>query len=252
VLGLAGVVALVGLWWLVAAGGQSVRLPTPGAVAGAVREDFDDIPALATTTYQHSGLWQALLYTTWSVVTGVAVGVLAGVTVGVTIARSPIVRRLLDAPLLVVGTVPVLVLLPFLVLWFGTSRLAQAGLVVVATFVTVAVVTQNACAAAARRYEQYALCLGASRGRVLRHVVLPAVVPDVIGAVRVAFAAGWGLQTVGELIGGSGGVGRIIQAMANLSRTEDVIGAVLCIGIIGVAIDAVLQQTGRWVTRWQE
>jgi ABC-type nitrate/sulfonate/bicarbonate transport system permease component len=251
-LGVLGVALIVAAWWAIAAGGQAVRLPTPPAVVDAVLRDFSDIPALATTTYHRGGLWDALLYTTRNVVTGVTIGVLAGVAVGAATARNVTLRRLFDVPLVVLGTVPILILLPFLVLWFGTSRLGQAGVVIVYTFVTVVVVSQQACATAARRYEQYARSLGASSARTVREVILPAIVPDLIGAVRLAFAAGWGLETVAELIGGSGGVGRIIQAMANLSQTEDLIGAVLCMGIIGVGLDAFIQLAGKRVIRWQE
>ena len=61
---------------------------------------------------------------------------------------------------------------------------------------------------------------------VLRDVVLPAIVPEVLGAVRVCFAAGWGFEAIAEILGAQHGIGRIIQTMGTQSATAELMASV--------------------------
>ena len=87
---------------------------------------------------------------------------------------------------------------------------------------------------------------------MLRHVLLPAVVPPAIGGVRVALATGWSFEAVAELLGGSKGTGKLIQTLQGMSATADIMAALAALAIVGVAVDAIVAATGKWVVRWQE
>ena len=143
-------------------------------------------------------------------------------------------------------------LLPFLTMWFGTDRIAQNGLVIFYAALTVAVVAQQATLGIAGRFEQYATSLGASQGRILFRVILPAIVPEVLGAVRASLAAGWGFETVAEILGAPNGAGRLIQVFSVAVMTPDIIGVLICVGVVAVLIDAVVAAVGSWMVRWQE
>ncbi|HEY8548152.1 MAG TPA: ABC transporter permease subunit, partial [Acidimicrobiales bacterium] len=115
-----------------------------------------------------------------------------------------------------------------------------------------AAVTQQAVANVDRHHLDFGACLGASRRQLLWHVTRPAVTPAVVGALRVSVALGWSFATVSELIGGQRGTGKIIQAMAQLQRTADVMAAVLAVAAVAVVVDALIARVGRWTVRWQE
>ena len=128
---------------------------------------------------------------------------------------------------------------------------AQTGLVIFFTFVTMAAVVRNAVGNVAGSYEQSATALGASRSTVLA-VVLPAIVPEVLGAVRVCFAAGWGFEAIAGDPRGQHGIGRIIQAMGTQSATPELMASVLWLAIVAVAVDGLLILVGKWTIRWSE
>jgi ABC-type nitrate/sulfonate/bicarbonate transport system permease component len=247
-----GVALLVGLWWLVAASTDPVRLPDPPAVLDAIRADWSTIPALQFVAFQSGGIADALRWTTVNVVVGVAVGTGAGFVVGAVLGSSRVLRELAHVPMLLLGTLPVLVLLPFLLTWFGTARFVQSGLVIAFAFVTVSAVVQRATIDVGAAYSGYAATLGAGRSRLVRSVLLPAALPPAVGAVRVAAAAGWGFETVAELLGGQDGIGKLIQAMQGLSATADIMAAVVCVGVAGLILDAAIAALGGWVVRWKE
>lgn len=251
-LALIGVGVVIGIWWLIALGSDPVRIPSPQIVWQALIDDWNEIPALSFIAFQSGGIKQAVGYTAMNVVVGVGIGASIGFVVGALLGRSRLARETLSPALFVMSTVPVLILAPFLTIWFGTARIVQAGLVIVFALVTVAAVTQQATLDVGERYTNYAASLGARRSLLLRAVILPAIVPAAIGGIRVAAAAGWSFATVSELLGGNQGVGKLIQTMQGLSATADIMAAVIALGIVAVLVDAVIRLVGTWVVRWQE
>ena len=247
-----GVGLVLVVWSLAAAATEPVRIPSPILVFQAIRENLFEIRALEFASFGSGGIIQNLTYTAVNVLIGVGAGAVAGFAIGLLIGRVRVIRDLLEPPLLFVGTVPVLVLLPFLSLWFGTGRLATNGMVIFYTMVTVAVVTQQATTNISNYYDNYALSLGASSTRVLLQVIRPAVIPEVLGAVRVALAFGWGFQAIAEVLGGQIGAGRVIRVYAQYAATAEILSIVFCVGVLAVVIDGIVAGIGRWVVRWQE
>ncbi len=252
VLAALGVGLVLVMWTLAAAATEPVRIPSPILVFEAISQNLVEIRALEFASFGSGGIIQNLTYTAVNVLMGVAAGAVAGFAIGLLIGRVRIVRNLLEPPLLFVGTVPVLVLLPFLSLWFGTGRLASNGMVIFYTMVTVAVVTQQATTNISNYYDNYALSLGASSTRVLLQVVRPAVIPEVLGAVRVALAFGWGFQAIAEVLGGQIGAGRVIRVYAQYAATAEILAIVFSVGVLAVVVDGIVAGVGRWVVRWQE
>lgn len=247
-----GLGLVIGAWWLLALGTDPIRLPPPDVVWETFLADFDAIPALQFVAFQEGGIGDALVFTTTNVLLGVALGSAIGFPLGALLGRVRVARDLLEPPLIVASTIPVLTLAPFLVIWFGTGRIVQSGMVILFSLVTVAAVTQQATQQVGERYTQYASSLGAGQRAILRYVVLPAVVPAAVGAVRVALAAGWSFATVAELLGGNAGIGKLVQTMQGISATADIIAAVLALGVVAVLVDAVVTAAGRFLVRWQE
>lgn len=251
-LGVVGLGAVVAGWWFLSTQMQAVQLPAPDVVWRAMWANLWEMPALSYATFQSGGIADGLVYTTQNVFIGVGLGLAVGLTIGLVMGRVRIADALLEPVLVVLGTVPVLILLPFIVTWFGTARLAQTGLVIFFTFVMTAAVVRNSVGNVAGSYEQSATALGASRSTVLREVVLPAIVPEVLGAVRVCFAAGWGFEAIAEILGAQHGIGRIIQAMATQSATPELMASVLWLAVVAVLVDGALVLVGRWTVRWNE
>jgi ABC-type nitrate/sulfonate/bicarbonate transport system permease component len=251
-LAVAGVALLVAVWALIASATDPLRLPTPGTVWETLRADWVTVPALEFVAFQAGGIRDALLHTTINVILGVAIGASCGFVVGAVLGRWRTARELLQIPLLVLSTMPVLVLLPFLLQWFGTARIVQSGLVIVFAFVTVAGVVQQATREVGSRYGDYASTLGAGERRIVFSVLLPGALPATVGAVRVAAAAGWSFAAVAELLGGQAGTGKLIQAMQGLSATPDIMATVLAVGVAALILDAAIAAAGGFVVRWKD
>ncbi len=251
-LGIAGFLIIGLVWQAIALVSDPARLPAPTDVISIVGDRWSSVPSLEYVTFQEGGIGSALGYTTVNVLVGVGIGAVLGVPVGILLARWLMFRLVVEPALLFVGTMPLLIMLPFITLWFGTARIAQSGLVIVFSFLTVAFAVQSAARGVGERYAEWAACLGASQARILREVILPAVTPDLVGALRLALAAGWGLQVIAELLGSEFGVGRLIQVTSQVTATQDLMATLVCLAAVALIVDSVVAALGKATVRWTE
>jgi taurine transport system permease protein len=247
-LGLAGAIAL---WWGLALQVGPSRLPTPPQQAAALVEVVWHSPVLAAQPGGTGRLTGDLGYTTTWCLAGVTVGGGLGVAVGLAMGWSPAVRGLLAAPIEVFRTIPPLAAIPFVLMWLGPSATTQFLVLVFYSFLRLVINAVEAIRNVPPVLIQFSRTLGATRGQAYRTVVLPAIVPELAGGMRVALAAAWGLEIVAELLGSPAGIGKLFAYLVPLLRPDLIIALIVWVTLVAVAFDQlVLVPIVRWSTRW--
>ncbi len=251
ILGLVGLVLLVGLWqWL------SLQLPLsqlapPRDVINNLAGNFLLDPPMEAFGFGPVGYGGLMLYTIENVLMGTAIGGLVGVIGGLALARTRLVRHALEPILLTLGTLPILAAAPLLVLWFGIVSYTQVMLVAAYTAILLVQFAQRAADNLDPVYEARARTCDAPRWAQLRMILLPAVIPEILGGLRISLAFGWGLEAFSETLGAPSGIG---QAILTLSNTDDVTGILACVLLIGltaIVFDVVLVLAARAVSVWK-
>ncbi len=250
--GILGATVLLLVWWALAAKLGPLRLPDPWTVFTAIRANWWSIPAMQYIAMQAGGIGDALTFTVVSVLVTVAVGAALGTLIGIALPHVTLLRLTMTPALVVLGSTPLLILLPFLVQWFGSGRFVRSGIVVIFTFVVMATVCVRSSTQAVGSYGQYARSLGAKPAFEMWHVVFPALVPDLIAGLRVSLSAAWSLEAVAEIVGGKSGTGRIISTMAHLANTTVILAVVVCLCIAAVAVDGILTFLARRSVAWRD
>ena len=93
---------------------------------------------------------------------------------------------------------------------------------------------------------------GATKLQILTRVVIPTVLPDIFGGMRVAMGAAWLTIVAAELTGGTSiGLGRMMVDYAELLKIAEVIVGMLLVGAIGFALNEVLLLMERRLFRWR-
>lgn len=193
-----------------------------------------------------------LMYTTFTVVVGVTVGSAMGVLSGLSSARWSIVEKIASPITLIFGTVPMIAIAPFFLILFGIVAWAQIVLVAFYSLIMVHIYTLRALRNVNPRYAEYAYTLGASVDRVFTKVCFPAAIPEIFGGIRTAFATAWGLAAIAELLGTKWGVGRLIITLWTVYDATSMIAIVLMLGLIAMALDALIVLLRIWMTRWAD
>lgn len=250
VFGLLGLVLLVAVWWALTRMISRTALPLPQDVFQRVGENFFSAPELALYGVGENGLLDSIIYTVENVLLAVAIGGTLGTLAGLSSARVRLLRELIDPIVLTAGTIPILVTAPFFLIWFGVARVSALLLVVLYVSTILYIFAQRAADNLDPVYDEAARTLGASRTRMIRDVLIPGTVPEILGGIRIALAGAWGLEAIAELLGLPNGIGKVIQVLAQQADAEGILAALVFLGAVAVVFDGLTASAFRWLTRW--
>jgi sulfonate transport system permease protein len=142
--------------------------------------------------------------------TGLAIGALFGGASGLAVSWSNWSRRLVALPLHLVRTLPLLAMVPLFQLWFGTYFVGKIIFIAYGVGVIFFVGVANAVRNVPEIYIDNALALGATRLRLYRTVILPAIFPELRSTVLLSLGTGWAATLGAEYLGAQSGLGYII------------------------------------------
>lgn len=250
VLGVAGLLLFVAVWWALAHVISRTQLPLPQDVFQRVGQDFFGAPELALYGVGENGLLDGMLYTAKNVLLAVGIGATIGTVGGLASARFDLLREVIDPVVLTAGTIPILVTAPFFLIWFGVGQASALLLVVVYVSTILYIFAQRAAYNLDPVYEEAARTLGATRGQTIRNVLIPGTAPEILGGVRIALGGAWGLEAIAELLGQPNGIGKTIQVLSQQTDMEGIMAALVFLGTVAVVFDALTATGFRWLTRW--
>ncbi len=160
-------------------------------------------------------------------------------------------RSFLRLPIDGLRAIPPLAFVPIFFMLLGRTLLAQLTSLILYSFLLIVINTVNAVDNVLPIYQRFAYALGAKRGRVFRTVILPAIVPELIGGVRVGIIWGWGLQVIIEMMGAQTGIGKVLLLTQQLNALDLIfIGAIWVVLLAGM-MDLIFYVVIRYVIRWQ-
>jgi NitT/TauT family transport system permease protein len=233
------VVALVAAIELIviAFGIRPYYLPRPSAIATAIA---------ATPQAYLGGIWRTFLETALGFVAGSAFGVLVAI-----VFHRWVMLKDLFFPLFVVSqTIPVIAFGAIVVLWFGNTLLAKAVISFYISFLPVTVNTKLGFDAVDPRQIALMRSFGAKDAQILRRIYLPAALPQLFVALKLASSLALVGAIVGEWFGDTTGLGvLLLQAMYN----ENVIGiwaTIVCSAALGMTLYGFVSYAEQRVVFW--
>ncbi len=245
-----GLAIIFSSWWVLSLFMEPARLPSPPMVFKVFFQSLFYYPKIALLGGGRGGFAPHLLYTARNYFIATSIGIISGVAVGLLMAWSKTILDFLEPPLEFLRTIPSLAALPFFLMWFGPGALSQVALILFYCFVMIVINVLNAIRDVDPVYPRFALTLGATRAQVFRTVILPAIIPELLGGVRVALAASWGFVVVAELMGSFYGVGKLFVIFMPYFHTTGIIVGVIWILLLAVSTDLTFMRVTRRITRW--
>ncbi|WP_315713201.1 MULTISPECIES: ABC transporter permease [unclassified Bradyrhizobium] len=234
---------LLATWWIAAAVAGSAKLPLPSAVlAVAVAE------ARSGALFLHLGatLARVALAFTLSMTLGSAIGFLMG--------RSQLANRLGDPWLILLLNLPALVVIVLAYIWAGLTEVAAIAAIAINKLPTAVVTLREGARALDPSLDEMAKVFAFSRGRILRHVLLPQLAPYIAAAARSGLSLVWKIVLVAELLGRPNGIGFEIGVAFQLFDIPLLLAYSLSFAAVVLVIEAVIvqpfeQRASRWRLR---
>jgi taurine transport system permease protein len=238
-------VLLLGWWiashrrWL-----PAVLLPTPEDV-------LHKLIVLNTEGFDDATLGQHLLASLSRIAIAFVLAVLTAIPAGLLIATNRIVRGALDPLIEFYRPIPPLAYLPLMVIWFGIGELSKVLLIYLTILAPLTIATASGASRVAKSRLQAASSLGATPLKLLRYVVLPSALPDILTGVRIALGAGWSTLVAAELIAATRGLGFMVYSASRFLVTDVVLAGILVIGAIALVLEIGLRRLQKHLTPWQ-
>jgi ABC-type nitrate/sulfonate/bicarbonate transport system permease component len=216
---------------------ENYLLPAPSEVAQAL---VDDRSLLLTDTW----------VTGREVVLGFALALAVGVAIAVLLHLFPLLRRTFYPLVVASQAVPVIVIAPILVIWFGFGIAPKLMVIALICFFPIVVNTLDGFASVDRAQVRMLRTLDASRADVFRHLELPSALPYLFSGAKVAVAVAVIGAVFGELVGSDAGLGHAIQIGTAQLLTARVFAAVLILSLMAIALFALVAALERWAVPW--
>lgn len=233
------------LWQLLVVVVDSRFFPGPLAIVQAFSRLAVNGDTFGYTLWEHS--WASLQ----RVLVGFTLAVLAGVPMGLLMGLNPWLYANTRVVLEPFRFIPPIAWIPLAIIFFsGLTRFAF--LIFLGAFFPVFTAALIGVARVEPIHKKVALVYGAAKPWILAHFVLPTVLPDILGGMRVAMGAAWLTIVAAELAGGiSTGLGRMMVNYSELVQIPEIVVGMLLIGAIGFFMNEMLLLVEKRLFRWR-
>ncbi|MDX6652364.1 MAG: putative hydroxymethylpyrimidine transport system permease protein [Solirubrobacterales bacterium] len=240
------VIGLIGAWQLAASVGwlasalkiQDFLVPAPSAIADSLWHDRSLLAEEGWVTLRE-------------IVLGFGLAALLGIGFAAVLHLSPALRRALYPLLVASQTVPIIVVAPILVVWFGFGIAPKLAIIALICFFPITVNTLDGLGSVDREMVKLMRTLDASRWQVLRRVEAPAALPFAFSGAKVAVAVAVIGAVFGEWAGSEAGLGHLmLQASAQL-ETARLFAAVVVLSVFAIGLFGLLSLLERRLAWWR-
>ncbi|HYX64394.1 MAG TPA: ABC transporter permease [Burkholderiales bacterium] len=183
---------------------------------------------------------------------GFGAAALVGGLLGLAMGRSPLAAALLEPLFSGTYAVPKLALFPIFIFVFGLGSLSKVALVFLECLYPMVIITAQGARHVPRALLWSAQNMGASRWTTLRRVVLPATMPYVFAALRVALPVALIVVVITEMISSVDGLGYLISYSLSSLKTDRILALVVVISALGLALDRGLLALRDRLVYWEK
>ena len=168
-----------------------------------------------------------------------------GIPLGIFIGRCLLARNLFNPVIQFLRPISPLAWIPLAMLWFGIGDKPAIFLIFLACFFPLVVSTTIAVSSINKVYFQVASNFNFTRSETLLKIIIPAIIPDLVTALRLTVSIAWLVVVAAEMIAVQSGLGYLILDSRNALRMDYVMVGMIVIGLIGLILDLIVTQMGK-------
>jgi sulfonate transport system permease protein len=209
---------------------------------------FATLAALAET----GELWTHVWTTLWRVLVGFFIGAVAGIALGALSGSTQTARRILDPTLQALRAIPSIAWVPLFILWLGIFEASKVALIAVGVFFPVYLGIAGAILSVDRKLVEVGHVFRLSRYKLAKRILLPAVLPEAVIALRSGLGLGFMFVVAAEFMGASEGLGYLLVDGQQMGKPDQILAAIIAFALLGKTADSLLVYATRPLVRWQD
>jgi len=245
-LSVATVAAVLLLWAVVGASGRIDPLLLP-----PLTSLWTELRDLIVSGYNGMSLGRQVTASFARALTGFLLAIAFGIPMGILVGSSRVAEAIFQPFLGFFRPIPPIALIPLFIFYFGIGELSKIILIAITAFWYITLNTTAGVRSVPVDLVLAAQSLGLTRSQVFRKVVIPAALPHIFVGLRVGMALCWALVVAAELIAAQVGLGFMIMDATNFFRIPTVFIGIGIIGLIGLALELILNVVERRTLHWR-
>jgi len=196
------------------------------------------------------GLLTTIGWTSFRVVSGLAIGFALGVTVGALIHYVRIFRNLVQPLVLMLAPISPVAWLPVAIFVFGVGDVPAIFLVFITVFFMIVLATVAQIGSVPKNYLHVARIMGATERQTFWRVILPAILPSLFMTLRLNLFAAWMVVLIAESVGVGIGLGQITSMARATFNAKLVFFTMVIVGALGFTFDWALRKVQQKMLWW--
>lgn len=182
-------------------------------------------------------IWDSIM----RVITGLFFGILLGVPLGLLMGLSRLAKGFFDPLIELYRPVPPLAWAPLILTIFGIQDDGKIFLLFMVAFAIMVISARTGATGTQLSKIHASHSLGASRWQILRNVILPNSLPEILTGIRISIGVCWGTLVAAEMLAGTTGVGFVENVARKQSDYEIIWITIIILGLLGLLFDVIMR-----------
>jgi taurine transport system permease protein len=219
-------------------------LPSPFAV-------WDKFVVALTEGVSNATLAEHTMASLGRVLGGFLLACVTAIPVGILMGVNRIARGFFDPIIEFYRPLPPLAYLPLIIIWLGIGEFPKVFLIYLAIFAPMAIAARAGVRSVSIEQIHAAYAMGATRGQVVRHVILKAALPEIFTGMRIGIGVGWTTLVAAEMVAAHRGLGFMVLNAAQFLASDTVIMGIIVIGGFAFGFDLFVRYLERIAIPWK-
>jgi len=239
--------AVLIIWQVISSSGlvSEQKLPSPSTVLHTA------ITLITTNSAAYGTLQGAMAVSLERVAIGFALGGSAGLVLAVIAGLSRLGENAVDPLLQMLRTVPLFGLIPVFIVWLGIGELPKVLLIALGAAIPLYLNTFAGIRNVDAKLAEAGQSLGLTRAEMIRHIILPGALPQMLVGLRQSLGVAWLALVVAEQINANAGLGFMISQATQFLRNDVIFVALLVYCLLGLITDALVRLLERRALAWR-
>ena len=221
------------------------KLPPPSTVWHTA------VTLITTNSAAYGTLQGGMLISLQRMAIGFALGGMAGILLAVIAGLSRLGENAVDPLMQMLRTVPLFGLIPVFIVWFGIGELPKVALIALGAAIPLYLNTYAGVRGVDGRLAELGRSLGLRRREMVRYIILPGGLPQVLVGLRQSLGVAWLALVVAEQVNANAGLGFIISQATQFLRNDVIFVALAVYCVLGLLTDALVRLLERRALVWR-